>query len=273
MTTFRVLLPVFLLAACVTPATDPLPEDQSPSEVPRSQDLGLLWVKHAAEFEAVSLQAYVRATAHLQKFVEDSAWSALPGQTDAADLRPAVILDFDSTVLNHVKFQMSYERPFENWKLDKYDRDTIANPVPGVVEFMTAAREAGVTLFFVTNRPCELRDGIDDPCPQRQTVIDGLAELGFDVAQENVMLSQERGWNREKSTRRQHIAQNYRVIMLIGDDLTDFIPCMRSSPRAPCTNNATEESRRQATRAHAEYWGNGWYILPNPMHGSWTSAR
>ena len=19
-------------------------------------------------------------------------------------------------------------------------------------------------------------------------------------------------------------------------------------------------------------WGNGWYILPNPMHGSWTSV-
>ncbi|MFQ5610416.1 MAG: HAD family acid phosphatase, partial [Woeseiaceae bacterium] len=218
-------------------------------------------------------QAYQVATTHLQKFIADSSWSALPGQTDAGDLPTAVILDFDSTVLNHVDFQMTYERPFENWKLDEYDRKTIAKPVPGVVEFLNAARAAGVTLFIVTNRPCEPREGIEDACPQRHTVIDGLEELGVDVEAENVLLSQDRGWNREKSTRRQHVAERYRVLMLIGDDLTDFIACARSSPRAPCTNKATEESRRQATRDHTENWGNGWYILPNPMHGSWTSAR
>jgi len=26
-------------------------------------------------------------------------------------------------------------------------------------------------------------------------------------------------------------------------------------------------------RAHDEYWGRGWFVLPNPMYGSWASAR
>ena len=267
------LFPLIFLSACAATPGGPLAEDQSPSQVPRDQDLGLLWVKTAAEYEAVARQAYQVATAHLDEFIDDTSRSALPDQTDAANLPPAVILDVDTTVLNHVDFQMSYERPFENWKLDKYDREHIAEPVPGVIEFMTAALDRGVELFFVTNRPCEIRDGIDDPCPQRQTVIDGLRELGFEVDADRVMLSQERGWTREKSTRREHVAQDYRVIMLMGDDLSDFIECTRSSPKPPCTIKATRESRLQALREHTEYWGNGWYILPNPMHGSWTSAR
>ena len=273
MTRFLALLPLVLLSACTTTSITPLAEDQSPSDVPRHRDLGLLWVKTAAEYEAVTRQTYQVATAQLPDFIADTSRSALPEQTDAADLPPAVILDVDTTVLDHVDFQMSYERPFENWKLDEYDRTNVAKPVPGVVEFLSAALKQGVEIFLVTNRPCEPREGIDDPCPQRQTVIDSLAELGFHIPADRVLLSQERGWNREKLTRRQHVAEEYRVIMLVGDDLSDFIACTRSSPRAPCTDVATRESRRQAVRDNADYWGNGWYILPNPMHGSWTSAR
>ena len=29
----------------------------------------------------------------------------------------------------------------------------------------------------------------------------------------------------------------------------------------------------QDRKWYAGYWGNGWYILPNPMYGSWTSIR
>ena len=64
-----------------------------------------------------------------------------------------------------------------------------------------------------------------------------------------------------------------RFIMLFGDDLGDFLPCVRKRVYAPCTEPATRESRKAAVEKHAKYWGNGWYILPNPMYGSWTSAQ
>jgi acid phosphatase len=139
---------------------------------------------------------------------------------------------------------------------------------------MTAAQAAGIRIFFVTNRPCESKPGVDDPCPQKSVTIQDLREAGFDARTDNVMLSNERpGWDREKSVRRNYIAQDYRVIMLFGDDLGDFIDCARHKPLPPCSSPATIASRADATAEFSHYWGHGWYVLPNPMHGSWTSVR
>lgn len=251
------------LAACAnttpTATTDSEPE------------MGLLWVKHAAEYRALALQAYGAATRDLPRFVEDTTWSALPGQDDAAALPPAVIIDVDETVVSNVDFQLDFEPPFANWKLDKWNREHAAIPISGITDFVAAARAAGVTVYFVTNRPCEPAD--ERPCSERQTTIDDIAEVGITTDAEFVLLSNERGWNREKSTRREHVARTHRVIMLIGDDLGDFIPCMRKKVYAPCTDSATAASREQAILKHRDRWGAGWYILPNPMHGSWTSAE
>ena len=57
------------------------------------------------------------------------------------------------------------------------------------------------------------------------------------------------------------------------DDFGDFVPCARKKVVAPCTEPATRARRHEALDAYDAYWGNGWYILPNPMHGSWTSVR
>ena len=150
--------------------------------------------------------------------------------------------------------------------------DFYAMPIAGVSAFVAAARAQGVTVFFVTNRPCELIAGNDDPCPQKLSTIDDIFEVGIETDVDHVMLSEENGWTREKSTRRDYVAETHRVIMLFGDDLSDFIRCTRSSPKHPCTVAATKGSRAAAVLEYKRYWGNGWYILPNPMHGSWTSA-
>jgi 5'-nucleotidase (lipoprotein e(P4) family) len=244
----------------------------TPSEPDPGRDGGLLWVKHSAEYRAMTEQVYAKATSDLPGFVEDTAWSVIPGQDDAAQLPVAVILDVDETVVSNIDFQLTFERPFENWKLDEWTRNTVATPIHGVKEFVESARAAGVTVFFVTNRPCELREGISDPCPQKQTTIEDIAEVGIETDADHVFLSDERGWNREKSTRRKHIAQTHRVVMLIGDDLGDFLPCVRKKPYAPCTTSASAADRMKMVEDNRHLWGNGWYILPNPMHGSWTPA-
>ena len=263
MKTGHLLLPASLfLAACAAepPAPDPM------------RDGGLLWVKHSAEYRATTEQVYATATMDLPRFIQDTTWSVIPGQDDAANLPVAVILDVDETVVSNIDFQLTFERPFENWKLDDWTRGTAATPVHGVKEFVEAARAEGATVFFVTNRPCEPRDGVDDPCPQRQSTIDDIREVGIETDADHVFLSEERGWNREKSARRNHIAQTHRVIMLIGDDLGDFLPCVRKKPYEPCTSTATAADRTAMVEENTHLWGNGWYILPNPMHGSWTST-
>ncbi len=252
------------LHACASAPTEP--------EHPRTRDGGLLWVKYSAEYRAITEQVYADATRDLQGFIEDTAWSVIPGQDNAAHLPVAVILDVDETVVSNIDFQMTFEPPFENWKLDQWTSNTVATPVHGVKAFVEAARAAGVTVFFVTNRPCEPLADVDDPCPQKQSTIDDIAEVGIETDANHVFLSEERGWNREKSTRRNHLAQTHRIVMLIGDDLGDFLPCVRRKPYAPCSASATGDDRMRMVENTRHLWGNGWYILPNPMHGSWTSA-
>lgn len=231
-------------------------------------DLGLAWVKHAEEFRAVALTVYQSAEKDLEGFIADTSWSALPEQTDAAHLPPAIIFDVDETVLSNIDFQLDFEPPFENWKLDEWNREHDATPIPGFAAFVEKARAAGVEIFFVTNRPCE-RDGLKR-CPQRRTTIKDIAEVGVETDKDHVFLSYERGWTREKSTRRSYIARTHRVIMLFGDDLGDFIPCVRKEPIRPCTESASGESRTADLLRFSRYWGSGWYVLPNPTHGSWT---
>ena len=251
-----------------------LPETVEPAAEtePATDDYGHLWIQNAAEYQALSLQVYQAATDALAGFLADSSWSALPNQADAANLPPAVILDVDETVVSNIEFQMNYERPFTNMKLYLFNKSHRAIPVAGVVDFVNHARNKGVTVFFVTNRPCELVDGDPDPCPLKRSTIDDLAEIGIETDEDHVFLSDEQGWNREKSVRRQYLAETHRILMLFGDDLGDFLTCVRKKLYAPCTDAATPASRRQMVLDHQRFWGRGWYVLPNPMHGSWTSS-
>jgi acid phosphatase len=237
-------------------------------------DLGVRWVRSAAEYEALSLQAYGAATEDLQKFIDDTSWSALPGQTNAADLPVAIITDVDETMVSNVEFQVILVQPFSNSVMNTWNDENTAKPIPGATEFVRLARDAGVEVFFVTNRPCEKKNGINNPCPQKSVTLQDLMEVGIDVDNDHLMLANENlGWDREKLSRREHIAKTHRVIMLLGDDLGDFIACSREKLLHPCAEGATIASRQAATTEFSHYWGEGWYVLPNPMHGSWTSVN
>ena len=269
-----VFITIGSLSACAVSPEPAEPPAEPAAVYDPARDMGLLWVKYAAEYKAIAEQAYASAARDLPGFIEDKSWTAMPGQTGFEALPVAVILDVDETVVSNVDFQLTFERPFANHKLDTWSSNYDSLAIPGVKDFVDTARAAGVTVFFVTNRPCEPIEGNDDPCPQKTTTVDDIREVGIEVTREFVMLSGEQpGWDREKLVRRELIAERYRVIMLIGDDFGDFVPCARKKVIAPCTEPATRRSRAEALEKYGQYWGNGWYILPNPMHGSWTSVR
>jgi len=244
---------------------------KTPAAHSPENDLGLLWVNHAAEYAAITMQVYQSASRDLQGFIDDESWSAMPGHTGIAGLPPAVILDVDETVISNARFQLAFERPMKQWKLEKWNDEHESDPVPGVAQFVNAAQDAGVTVFFVTNRPCNLIEGDPDPCPQKTATVRDVRELGIATDAAHVLLDAENGWDRAKIARREYVAENYRVIMLFGDDLGDFAPCVRTKLYGPCTVPASKESRAQLVEDHKHLWGHGWYVLPGPTHGSWTS--
>lgn len=250
-----------LIGACAT--------QQEIDETPNQSNL---WVRDSAEYRAVSRQVYRAASMALPALIADETWSAIPYQTNTEIMPPAIIMDIDQTLVNGVDFQLGHEPPFTAQKFDDWNASHVATPVAGAPEFVKLARASGVRVFFLTNRYCDAT--ADGSCAQKSIAVQDLIEAGIPALDADVTLAGERpDWGSEKKVRRDHIAENFRVIMLFGDDLGDFIPCVRRRPVAPCTEGGTIANRYALTNEHNAYWGTGWYVLPNPMYGSWTSVR
>lgn len=268
------LLPLALvsLQGCVMVAVD---EKTDPAAEMERPELAVRWVTESAEYQALSKQVYRNAGFMLDELLADDSWSALPAHAADAALPPAIILDVDETVLDNSPFQVLLgDKPFNREDWDQWVARAQATAVPGVVEFLDEARAAGVTAFLVTNRDCARRPGSSDPCPQEQDTLDNLRRVGVSAEPEHLLLSNERpGWTDEKRVRRDFVARDHRVLMLFGDDLGDFLDCVRGRVIAPCERPATAAERLRLVREHEEYWGKGWFVLPNPMYGSWAAVR
>jgi acid phosphatase len=261
-----------VVSGCVSVAVEEKSEPAAEMERP---ELAVRWVIDSAEYRALSRQVYRTAGAMLDARVADADWSALPSHAADPTLPPAIILDVDETVLDNAPFQVLLgDKPFNRADWDQWVARARAEAVPGVVEFLRQARQAGVAVFLVTNRDCMRRPGSADPCPQEADTLDNLRRIGVEVDAEHLMLSNERpAWTDEKKVRRDYVARDHRVIMLFGDDLGDFLDCVRGRVVAPCERPETAAGRLRMVRDHADYWGRGWFVLPNPMYGSWTGVR
>ena len=270
MKTHYVLIATLLLAACATTTTD---DETSPP--PEATERAALWAEHTAEYQAISAQVYAQARRDMPRLLADPVWTALPGDHDVAGKPPAIILDVDETVVSNADYQETLRfAPYSRYGHFDWMRNNTAVPIRGAAETIEAAREAGVEVFFLTNRACEAFDDAEGDCPYEQVTIDDLREAGIETDPEHVLMAWEQpGWSKEKVNRRDYIARTHRVIMLFGDDYGDFVHCTRAKPLPPCTEPATRASRHAALDTYEEYWGNGWYVFPNPMHGSWTTVR
>ena len=262
---FLSLITTLLLGGCASRGTPPVastaeaaPSDIYPAVCQRNtheQLQGTLWMQTAAEYRVLGTATYRAATAALARALADPAWTAATEQTsDPSRLPPAVILDLDETVLDNSRFQgeqvlrcMGFTPALWTEWVDRED----AGLVPGAAEFLAAARARGIAVFFVTNRT---RD-------EEPATVDNLRALGIAVTPDEVLASGENGWTSDKTARRRFVAEKHRVLLLVGDDLGDFIPA-----------RLTPEERGAAAEKHAAWWGERWFLLPNPMYGSWDRA-
>jgi len=271
-------------ASCATPGPQPGPESRGSSRcggVPifaAGGERATLWVRHSSEFRAASETIYRAARDALATGLADPAWTADPSQSgDLSTLPPAVIMDLDETVLDNSEPQAKMmlrgtcfaEFP-ATW--DEWLAKRSAPAVPGAAEFIRAARSMKdpsgrpVRVFFITNRACARRGEIDSACPQQDDTAANLDSLGLGspTLADDLMLKGERPeWESEKLARRQAVASGHRIVLNVGDDLADFLPGVR---------RATVAGRDAARCMHEDYWGRGWFLLPNPMYGSWLVA-
>lgn len=214
------------------------------------QVAAVLYMQKAAEYRALCLQAFNWAKSTLE--TDEKNKKKLPKAE--RKMPRAVIVDIDETVLDNSPAQASgiKTRTFFNMK-DWYAWSDMrkAKAIPGAVEFANYAKSKNVRIFYVSNR-----DEV-----QKQATIDNLKAVGFpDVSAENVVL---RDKESTKEPRRLAIAQKYRIVILMGDNLNDHADFFE---RKSVSDRFAEVERVK------NLWGNKFIVLPNAMYGDWENA-
>ena len=237
-----VLLGALLSAGCATHQPTGSPLTTSPGELPGN----IQWVQRSAEYSALALQAYRVATAH----VETAAKGKAPGTW-------AVVADADDTIINNTEYQARLVRRgvrhtedlFTAWAAER-----ASTAVPGARAFLARVRELGGRIAIVTNR-------IMVQCPDTEAVFKTLGMV-YDV-----MLCRPDGASSDKNPRFSAVAagetaaggQPLDVVAFVSDNIHDF-------------PGASQALRGQPEAAFSAF-GARFFILPNPMYGSWELPR
>jgi acid phosphatase len=230
-----------LLAGCAS--TPPAPQVEAPpattAPAPAALPKQIRWVSGSAEYVAAFEQTYRLAGEALARRVAGLA----PGTW-------AIAADADETLISNVEqsiealgVELSFE---EHW--DAWVERRAAPALPGARRFLERVRELGGRIAVVTNRR-------QRHCPQ--TADNLRAEnLPFDV----VLC---RGEDRDKNPRWRSVEDGtaspelppLEIVMWLGDNIHDF----------PGLDQSSRSARPEAL---AEF-GDRFWVLPNPLYGSW----
>lgn len=213
-----------------------------------------LWQQSSAEYVAVVSQIYRLARTQLKIALNDHGWTAALEQTGTyRDLPVAIMLDLDETVLSNTRYEARIIKRHRQYSVDTFNRwcaEAGATVVPGAKEFLDYAESRGVAIFYYSARKEELRE----------CTLANLKKLGLPLIKERNTLLLDNGG--DKGGYRAMVAGHYRILLLIGDSLEDFVNGSKSAPAA----------RNELVQKYAEYWGTKWIVLPNPTYGHWEAT-
>ena len=232
-------LVLVLIAICSAAAVAQKPDNEY-------QVGAILWTQTSGEKAALAYQAFSLARLRL-----DQDFRANRNRR----VKRAVIVDVDETVLDNSFYQaklVKEQKPFEAKTWTEWCNRAQATALPGAVEFLRYANSRGVRVFYITNRRVAEKDG----------TARNLKALGFPDVSDDTLLVRTDGSSKEP--RRLSVAANYRIVLLMGDNLNDFAAVFEQSK--------TIDSRLSAAEQNQKQFGARFIVLPNPMYGAWEDA-
>jgi 5'-nucleotidase (lipoprotein e(P4) family) len=244
MTSIARIAAVALVATACASGAGPLSTPSGPLAAPRQLPNEIRWFRTAAEYRALTRQAYALATERLpvlSRGLAPQSW--------------AVILDADETVLDNSEYQRRravLDSSYTETSWAAWVNERAAPPIPGAPEFTRAVHAAGGRVAIVTNRA-------DSLCVATRS---NLQSAGIEA---DIILCQTPGPS-DKNPRFQRVQNGtavagvppLNVVAYVGDNILDFPGMTQASRNDP--------------RALAAF-GRNFFILPNPMYGSWQSNR
>lgn len=213
---------------------------ENPAGGARDYTNAILWQQRSGEYRALAFQAYNFARLSLLERLK----------TADSSKKNCVVVDIDETVLDNSPFQgtelkkgISYHPgDWANWT-----SRGVADTVPGALNFLRYAAGKNVEVFYITNREESEHAG----------TLKNLKTYGFPYADDLHLVLKSN--TSDKEPRRQKVLENYNILLLCGDNLSDFSNIFYRE------NRDTKEEVDQA----ANLFGTRYIVLPNPMYGDW----
>ncbi|MGE0090614.1 MAG: 5'-nucleotidase, lipoprotein e(P4) family [Bacteroidales bacterium] len=203
--------------------------------------MSVLWYQKSAEMRALYYQGFNLAKYRLNERVSKIDPNA----------KKAVIVDIDETMLNNSPSEgkcIETGESFNNDNWSKWTAKSIAKALPGAVEFTKYAESMGVDIFYISNRGES----------EFEATLKNLQSEKFAFADSGHLLLKED--ESSKKSRREHVAKNYEIILLIGDNLGDFTEIL---------DDRTKNYGFDLVDQFEKEFGDKFIVLPNPMYGAW----
>lgn len=212
--------------------------------VARESVMATNWYQTSGEAKALYIQGYNIATEKLKSYLKT------PHQKPYS-----IVLDLDETVLDNSPYQAENivrGRSYSSKTWDEWVNMKKAKAVPGAKEFLEFADKNGVKIYYISDRTES----------QLDATIENLKLEGIPVqSRENVLLKNKDDKS-GKVNRREYVKEHTDLIMLFGDNLSDF----------DLFSSKSIEEREGKVEELSKEFGDRFIIFPNPMYGAFESA-
>jgi 5'-nucleotidase (lipoprotein e(P4) family) len=202
-----------------------------------------VYQQRAAEYKALCLQSY-----NIARFRLDEALRSNDGKPKA------IVTDVDETVLDNSLYAAQRGlkgKDYESKSWTEYINLAISDTIPGALSFLQYAGSKGVEIFYITDRKEFERAG----------TLRNLQRFRYPNADEVHLLTKNSIPGKE--ARRQQVLTTHDIVLLLGDNLSDFSNLFDKKPY---------EERMNAVNAITPELGGKFILIPNPIYGDWETA-
>lgn len=232
---------IFLGACAPTRKAGNLPKESA--LIPHGKIWSSVFQQRAAEYKALCDQAYNIARLRLEEALQKPSSKPL-----------AIITDIDETILDNSPYAVQQGLQGKDYEPDSWYEWTekgMADTLSGALSFFNYAASRNVEIFYITNREEQERKG----------TLKNLQAFHFPFADDKHLILKQTISSKEE--RREKVATDYNIILLIGDNLADF---------SNLFDKKTEEERNKNVQLLSSEFGRKFIILPNANYGGWEDA-
>lgn len=236
-------LAAILFIGCKSQIPQIKQENISKARVKEHTIQAVLWQQNAAEYRALTHQAYNLAKIQLDAILSKNNF----------DKPLAIVTDIDETVLDNSPYsgkQVELDENYSTFRWTEWVKKEKAKSIHGALAFFNYAKSKGVEIFYISNRSINVT----------KETVNNLKSIGFPFADSiHVILKNN---SSEKEARRNFVRKTHEIVLFLGDNLTDFSSVFE--------DQSTIE-RNKSVDSLKTLFGKKYIVFPNPIYGDWET--